>query len=52
MKNARLFLQSLDITDKIKNDQLHENDGLRKEFKDWLNEIWYKKDKLINENKF
>ena len=25
---------------------------LRKEFKDWLNEIWHKKDKLINENKF
>ena len=52
MNNARIFVQSLDIPDKFKNDQLHENDGLRKEFKDWLNEIWHKKDKLINENKF
>ena len=43
MNNARIFVQSLDIPDKFKNDQLHENDGLRKEFKDWLNEIWQKK---------
>ena len=52
MNNARIFVQSLDIPDKFKISQLHENDGLRKEFKDWLNEIWHKKDKLINENKF
>ena len=32
MNNARIFVQSLDIPDKFKNDQLHENDGLRKEF--------------------
>ena len=51
--NTQIYLQkSLDIPDKFKNDQLHENDGIRKEFKDWFNEIWHKKDKLINENKF
>ena len=52
MNNARILVRSLDIPDKFKNDQLHENDGLRKEFKEWLNEIWHKKDKLINENIF
>jgi hypothetical protein len=52
MNNARIFVRSLDIPDKFKDDQLHENDELRKEFKDWLNEIWHKKDKLINENRF
>ena len=52
MNNARIFVRSLDIPDKFKNDQLHKDDELRKDFKDWLNEIWHKKDKLINEKKF
>ena len=48
LKNIKIFVKKIEIPKEFLNERLAEDDGLRSNFKVWLNDIWKDKDDLIS----
>ena len=48
LKNIKIFVKKIEIPKEFLNERLAEDDGLRFNFKVWLNDIWKNKDDLIS----
>ncbi len=48
LKNIKIFVKKIEIPKEFLNERLAEDDGLRFNFKVWLNDIWKDKDDLIS----
>lgn len=48
LKNIKIFVKKIEIPKEFLNERLAEDDGLRSNFKVWLNDIWKNKDDLIS----
>ena len=52
LKNIKIFVKKREIPEIFLNEMLAEDDILRLKFKEWINEIWEEKDKLISSTNF
>ena len=52
IKNIKVFISKIEIPSKYLTENLIASEGLRSDFKLWLNNVWKEKDVLISNNRF